>query len=90
MAVVAPLLHRWVTGPDRYTEVAETLAIGVAAVVDTPTPQSPAAAWAWVADADLHPGGADALRAEALYLYLMSQSDTFSTDYASDLSAQQH
>lgn len=83
--VLTTQLVSWVTDPHRYTEVAQTLTEQLAHVVDTPPAASAAAAWARVADAALQPGGADAVRGQALYLFLMAYCDTYSAEFADDL-----
>lgn len=82
--LLVAMFASWVTNPARYTEVAETIAVQLGAVVDGQSPAGPAAAWALVADDALHPGGGDAAAAEPLYLYLMSHAAAFDAAWAGD------
>jgi hypothetical protein len=66
---------RWVTDPDRYTEVAETLALVVSGFAD----DSPAG-WGLVADRWLQPGGLAHKDFRNCYRLLYSQSKHFNPD----------
>ena len=73
-ALIANLIDRWTTDPDRYTEVAETLAFIFGRVADA------AGGWDKVADRYLQPGGRWAQNGAAqLYGYLMSTAATLDT-----------
>lgn len=68
------VVDRWVTDPERYTEVAETLAAIFGQVADA------AGGWDKVADRYLQPGGRWAQNGtERLYGYLMSTAETLDT-----------
>lgn len=71
---VAALIGQWVTDPDRYTEVAETLAFIFGQVADA------AGGWDKVADRYLQPGGRWSQNGtKTLYGYLMSTAETLDT-----------
>lgn len=72
--VIAELLTRWATDPERYTELTETLAGEFSAVADE------AGGWAAVADQWLQSRSLAADDAAAAYRYLMSASAHFDPD----------
>jgi hypothetical protein len=69
---VAAIVHRWVTDPARYTEVAETLAGIVSSYCDG-QPES----WKAAADQWLQPGGLAQAHFSACYRLFYSRSDHF-------------
>jgi hypothetical protein len=71
---VAAIITRWVTGPDRYTEVAENLAGVVSAYADT---EHGADGWKRIADQWLQPGSVARADFAAAYRWLYSQSQYF-------------
>jgi hypothetical protein len=74
MDALAAIFTRWVTGPDRYTEVAETLASLVSGYADR---EHGADGWKRVADQWLQPGGLAQADFSAAYRWLYSQSQYF-------------
>jgi hypothetical protein len=71
---LAAMIGRWVTGPARYTEVAETLAVVVSRFCDeTAGPRG----WQAVADQWLQPGGLARRDFSACYRLLYSLSEHF-------------
>ena len=71
---MAGILHRWVSDPDRYTEVAETLASVVSAYCDT-QPDG----WRAVADQWLQPGALAQNNFSLCYRLFYSRSEHFDT-----------
>lgn len=71
---LAAVLLRWVTGPDRYTEVADTLAYLVSSHADR---EYGPGGWAKVADRWLQPGGLAKADIRACYGLLYYQSEYF-------------
>lgn len=71
---LAAMFTRWVTDPDRYTEVAETLAAVISNYVDT---RHGPDGWARIADQWLQPGGLAHTNTAACYGLFYSQSDHF-------------
>ena len=69
---MAAMFWRWVTGPDRYTEVAETLAAVVSSYCDQRE-----AGWKAVADQWLQPGGLAQGDFSTCYRLLYSHSEHF-------------
>ena len=72
---MAAMFWRWVTGPDRYTEVAETLASLVSSYCDQRD-----AGWKAVADQWLQPGGLAQADFSTCYRLLYSHSEHFDTE----------
>lgn len=78
-ATLAAVLRRWVTGPDRYTEVAATLAGVVSSYADdTAGPDG----WRAVADQWLQPAALAGEDFRACYRLFYSQSDHYNPDLA--------
>lgn len=73
-AALAAMFGRWVTDPDRYTEVAETLAYVVSSYAD-----QQAGGWAGVADQWLMPGGLAKDDFSMCYRLFYSLSEHFNT-----------
>lgn len=71
-ASIQAMLYRWTTDPDRYTELAETLAAVVSGYAD-----STEAGWAGIADQWLQRGALDAEGVRLTYSLLYSQSEHF-------------
>lgn len=74
---LAAMLTRWVTGPERYTEVAETLAAVVSRYADETADRD---GWRAVADQWLQPGGLAHGTFVACYRLLYSLSEHFNPD----------
>ena len=70
---MAEIFTRWVTGPDRYTEVAETLAAVVSRFAD----EHGRDGWRVIADQWLQPGGLAHGDFSSCYRLFYSQSDHF-------------
>lgn len=71
---LAVIIHRWVTDPQRYTEVAETLTGIVSWFADE---AGGTGGWRLVADQWLQPGALDATNMQACYNLLYSRSEHF-------------
>lgn len=82
-AILADLIHRWVTDPTRYTEVAETLAAEVSRFADdTAGPDG----WRAIADQWLQPGSLGWRDGYTCHLLFYSLSEHHNPDlYAADL-----
>lgn len=74
---IATMIHRWVTAPDRYTEVAETLADVMSSYCDDTAGRD---GWRAVADQWLQPGGLAQETFSACYRLLYSLSAHFNPD----------
>ncbi|WP_370973646.1 hypothetical protein [Amycolatopsis sp. cg9] len=74
---IAAVLRRWTAGPDRYTEVAETLAGFISSYADE---KYGAEGWKKIADQWLQPGGMAVENFSACYRLLYSRSAHFDTD----------
>ena len=74
--VLADMIYRWVTDPDRYTEVAETLAAAVARFADRERQNG----WVSVADQWLQPGTLAKNDAHICYRLFYGQSVHFDPD----------
>lgn len=77
---LADMLMRWVTGPDRYTEVAATLASVVSMYADR---KAGAGGWKAVADQWLQPGAMDERNFRVCYRLFYSQSAHFRSELLS-------
>jgi hypothetical protein len=71
------IITRWVTSPDRYTEVAENLASIVSGYADR---EHGPGGWTRVADQWLQPGGLSVIDFRAAYGWLYSRSRHFDPD----------
>jgi len=76
-AQLVEVFRRWVSDPDRYTEVAETLAAEVSGYADRHGPTG----WAVIADQWLQPGGLAAADFRTCYGLLYSRSEHFAAGH---------
>ncbi len=74
--ILADMIYRWVTDPDRYTEVAETLAGEVARFADRQGQNG----WVSIADQWLRPGTLAKTDARTCYQLFYSKSSNFDPD----------